>query len=165
MSLNLSTALRTDKRKTFWCYFYKAASQQRNSFQYWNQRLGSCVTLWGRTDVMGKPRNRLTVNSPKSKLAKAVLGDLYVGGQETQRRLELVLERNTQRLISSFKWWLKIWARGAWQWNNYLVFCLPNVKSELQRPDAVLLEQLAIPLLSVVWSWKHQLRNCAAAAP
>lgn len=94
-----------------------------------------------------------------------MLGDLHIGGQETQHALELVLERNTQRLISSFKWWLKIWARRAWQWNNYLVFCLPNVRSELQRPDAVLLEQLAFPLLSAAWSQKHQLKSFAATAP
>lgn len=43
---------------------------------------------------MGKPRNRLV--APKSEL-----GDEPIGGQETQHRLELLLERSTQRILQA----------------------------------------------------------------
>ena len=46
-------------------------------------------------DVMGEPRNRLAVSSPKSKLARQCW-ETRIGGQETQHRLGLVVERHTQ---------------------------------------------------------------------
>lgn len=39
--------------------------------------------------------------SSQIRAGKAALGDVSIGGQETQHRLELLLERSTQRLLQA----------------------------------------------------------------